>query len=65
MSTRKRRAGDKLVLGDYITVHVPGVNVNPKGVGAPHNMLVKHEDLFERIRKELGELNSAGYRAAA
>ncbi len=65
MSLRKKRTERELVLGDYVTVHVPGVKVKPKGIVAVSDMLVQHEDFFQRVQKELGESNIAGQRVAA
>jgi len=65
MSIRKRRTAENLVLGDYVTVHVPGIKANPKGMGAACDILVRHEDFFQRIDKKLGELKGARNRVAA
>ncbi len=65
MSNRKQRTGENLVLGDYVTVHAPSVESKPKGLSTPTDILVQHEDFFQRIQKELGELNRAGRKVAA
>ena len=65
MSIRKQRTGENLVLGDYVAVHAPGIESNPKGVSTPSDILVQHEDFFQRIQKELGESNRARQKVAA
>ena len=65
MSIRKQRTGKNLVLGDYVTVHVPSVEQSAKGTSAPSDILVQHEDFFQRIQNELGESNNARQKVAA
>ena len=65
MLIRKQRTGENLVLGDYVAVHAPGVESNPKGMSAPTDILVQHDDFFQRIQKELGESNGARQKVAA
>jgi len=65
MSLRNIRTERELVLSDYVTVQVPGVKVKPKGVVAVSDILIQHEDFFQRIQKELGESNGAANRVAA
>lgn len=65
MSNRKQTTGENLVLGDYVTVHAPSVESKPKGLSAPSDILVQHEDFFQRIQKELGEVNGARQKVAA
>jgi len=45
----------ELVLGDYVTVHVSGVRVNPGHNTAPCDMQVHREEFFQRISKQRGE----------
>jgi sRNA-binding carbon storage regulator CsrA len=65
MSNRKQIAGKNLVLGDYVTVQVPSDELGSKGTSAPSDILVQHEDFFQRIQKELGKSNSARQKVAA
>ncbi len=65
MSLRKQRSERELIIVDYVTVHVPGVKVKPKGIVAVSDILVQHEDFFQRIQNELGGSNIAGNRVAA
>ena len=65
MSIRKQRTGENLVLGDYVAVHVPDVESKSKSTDATCDVLVQHEDFFQRMENELGEMKHAGQRAAA
>ena len=65
MSIRKQSTGGNLVLGDYVIVHVPGVESKPKSTSAICDVLVQHKDFFQRMENELGEMNHAGQRVAA
>ena len=65
MSIRKQRTGENLVLGDYVAVHVLHVESKPKSTGAICDVLAQHEDFFQRIENELGEMKHAGHEAAA
>jgi hypothetical protein len=43
----------KLVLGDYITVHMSGLKTSQGNTG---DMQVNREELFQRIQKQRGEV---------
>ena len=47
----------KLVLGDYVTVHVSDVNGHQSRIGHG-DVLVQHEDFFQRILKDRRELST-------
>jgi len=57
----------ELVLGDYMTVQVAGVNENESRVGTstPTNIQTRNEDFFQRIQKERKELIIVQLRGAA
>ena len=44
-----------LVLGDYVTVHVPVEKTDLVNNSAPSDMQVHREELFKRIQKQRGE----------
>jgi sRNA-binding carbon storage regulator CsrA len=44
----------RLVLGDYVTVHVPASETNQAQVEKPFDMQVHREELFKRIEKQRG-----------
>jgi hypothetical protein len=46
----------KLVLGDYMTVHVPGLARNQGSGTELCDLQVHREDFFQRIQKERGEI---------
>jgi len=48
----------RLVLGDYITVHVSGLKTSQgnKNNAKPGDMQVYREELFQRIQKQRGEV---------
>lgn len=57
----------KLVLGDYVAVHVTGIesNQSPVSHAGPCDVLVQHEDFFKRIQKDRRELSGMLHRKAA
>ena len=57
----------KLVLGDYVAVHVSSVEGNQSRIGhaGPHDVLVQHKDFFQRILKDRRELSDMQHRKAA
>ena len=56
-----RRVGEKLVIGENVTVTVLGVKGNQIriGIDAPRDVTVNREEIFQRILKEREGLNSA------
>lgn len=53
-----RRVGETLMVGDDVTVTVLGVKGNQVriGVNAPDDVSVHREEIYQRIQKEIGEL---------
>ena len=62
-----RRVGEKLVIGDDITVAVLGVKGSQVriGVHAPDHVAVHREEIYERIQAEQAEQKKNGVRRMA
>lgn len=58
LKQEKSVAEKKLVLGDYVTIHISAVKGNQIPMGEPRSALVSYEEVFERSVKLRGELNS-------
>lgn len=57
LTSRKPGTEDKkLLLGDYITVHVPGSKVSGAKGGTLQEMRVSRESFVQRSQKQRGEL---------
>lgn len=56
-----RRVGEKIVIGENVTVTVLSVKGNQVriGIDAPRNVSVNREEIFERIQKEKQTLNGS------
>ena len=54
-----RRVGEKLVIGDNVTVTVLGVKGHQVriGIDAPRDVSVNREEIYQRIQKEKKALN--------
>ena len=54
-----RRSGDKLRIGEDVTVTVLGINGRQVRIGieAPQDVIVNREEIYQRILKERGALN--------
>jgi carbon storage regulator len=55
-----RRIGEKLIIGDNVTVAVMGVKGNQIriGIDAPRDIQVHREEIFQRILKERAGSNT-------
>lgn len=56
-----RRVGETVMIGEEVTVTVLGVKGNQVriGVNAPRDVAVHREEIYERIRSEKGDDESA------
>jgi len=54
-----RRVGEKLVIGDNVTVTVLGVKGRQVriGIDAPRDVTVHREEIYQRVLKEQNALN--------
>lgn len=59
-----RRVGEKLVIGENVTVTVLSVKGNQVRVGidAPRDVAVNREEIYQRIVEEKKALNSNGWK---
>jgi carbon storage regulator len=59
-----RRVGEKLIIGENVTVTILGVKGNQIriGIDAPRDITVNREEIYQRILKEREGLNSARHR---
>jgi len=59
-----RRAGEKLIIGENVTVTILSVKGNQIriGIDAPRDVTVNREEIYRRILKEREGLNSAWHR---
>lgn len=57
-----RRVGEKLIIGDDVTVTVLGVKGNQVrvGINAPRSVAVHREEIFNRIHENDAGLNGSG-----
>jgi carbon storage regulator len=55
-----RRVGETLMIGTEVTVTVVGVNGNQVrlGIGAPKNIAVHREEIYERVKAGKGTENT-------
>ena len=62
-----RRVGEKLMIGDEISVTILGVKGNQVriGVHAPSNVSIHREEIYDRIQDEERELSRNGVQRLA
>ena len=58
-----RRVGEKLIIGEDVTVTVLSVKGNQVriGIDAPRDVSVNREEIYQRILKEKKALNGSGW----
>ena len=58
-----RRVGEKIVIGEDVTVTVLSVKGNQVriGIDAPRDVAVNREEIYQRILKEQKALNGSGW----
>ena len=58
-----RKTGEKIIIGDNVTVTVLGVKGNQVRIGieAPRDVTVNREEIYQRILKERKALNGNGW----
>ncbi|MBU3671727.1 MAG: carbon storage regulator CsrA [Sinobacteraceae bacterium] len=56
-----RRVGETVMIGEEVSVTILGVKGNQVrvGINAPKNVAVHREEIFERIKSEVGEGETA------
>jgi carbon storage regulator len=59
-----RRVGEKIIIGENVTVTILGVKGNQIriGIDAPRDITVNREEIYQRILNEKEGLNSARHR---
>lgn len=62
-----RRVGEKLIIGENVTVTVLGVKGNQIriGIDAPRDVQVNREEVYQRILKEREEINKVRQRGTS
>jgi carbon storage regulator len=57
-----RRVGETVMIGDEVTFTILGVNGNQVrvGINAPKTVTVHREEIYERIKREKGTVDSGG-----
>lgn len=56
MNYKAETSEKKLVLGDYVTVHVAVSKADEFSTSAPSDLQVRREELFQRIQKQRAEI---------
>jgi hypothetical protein len=55
---KPRKVKKRLVMGDYVTVHMMGEAGSQTHTGSKHDNLVSHDEFFQRSLKERGLLKA-------